>query len=359
MAENLTFDILAVDKASEVFKKVGDQATEAGDKMGKIGAAVGKAMAFGFAAVVSGAALIAKVGISEYKENQNAVAQLGAVIKSTSGTAGVTTSQMEKLADTIQNYSGQTHESIEASESLLLGFGNIKDAAGANNDILTRATAITADMAARMGGSASDNAIKLGKALSNPTAGLTSLTRVGVTFTAAQKAQIKAMQDSGNMAGAQNVILAALQTRFGGAAAAAGQTLTGSLARAKEAFEDVSASIVSKLIPVITNVVDWVMTKVIPAMQQLWATDGPKVEAMFSRIGEILTTDVAPILVKVGGFIKDHATLFKALGVALAAGAVTIEVVVTAMKAWAAIQAIIDSELLATARRSATSSRAS
>lgn len=365
--ESLAFDIFAIDRASEVFKKVGEHAEDMGERFGKLGKIAAAGIASAVTIAIGAVGAVVKIGLTEYKENQNAVAQLNAVIKSTGGVAGVTTSQMEKLADTIQNYSGQTHESVEASEALLLGFGNIRNSAGANNDILTRATEITADMAARMGTTASAAAIQLGKALSNPTTGLTSLTRVGITFTNAQKAQIKAMEASGNAAGAQNLILAALQTRFGGAAAAAGQTLTGAMSRAKLAFQDVAASIVQKLIPVITEIVNWVTNKLIPLMGQIYDTEGPKLKAAFSSIGDTISTDVMPVLQTLGGyiindvvpvfqslgkFIMQHETLFKALAVAVGTMIAVWEtykavmmIVELASKAFAAVQALVNAVL--------------
>jgi hypothetical protein len=46
---------------------------------------------------------------------------------------------------------------------------------------------------------------------------------VGVSFTDQQKEQIKTMQEAGDMAGAQGVILAELNKEFGGSALAAAQ----------------------------------------------------------------------------------------------------------------------------------------
>lgn len=296
MSESLAFDIFAIDRASAVFEKVAGKGDEMGSRLGKAARLAGAALA-GIGVAAAGIAFeIGKIGFEEFTKNQAAVAQLNAVIKSTGSSAGVTSEQVQKLGDKIQGYSGQTHESIDASATLLLQFGNIKDTAGPMGDVLDRATAITADMAARMGGSASDNAIKLGRALTNPTAGLSALTRVGVTFTAAQKTQIAAMQASGDMAGAQNLVLDALTQKFGGAAKAAGETLPGQLSRAKLALEDVAASIVAKLIPVVTALLGFINDKVLPALKELWAKHGPAVKAALEQIGTTVVTKVLPAI---------------------------------------------------------------
>ena len=80
---------------------------------------------------------------------------------------------------------------------------------------------MSVDLAQAMGGAPKDAAIQLGKALNDPIKGISALTRIGVTFTDEQKAQIKTMQEAGDMAGAQGVILAELNKEFGGSAQAA------------------------------------------------------------------------------------------------------------------------------------------
>lgn len=203
-----------------------------------IGAAIGKALQTGF---------------GEVKDYQAGLAQLTAGLKSSGNVAGLTAGQMEDLASNIQDYSGQTDDSIVATESLLLTFTNIRDQAGQNNDIFTQTTKIAADMAARLGGDASSAAIQLGKALNDPVQGITALTRVGVSFTDGQKKQIKALQDSGDTMGAQKIILAELNKEFGGSAKAFGETLPGQIEKSRRKFEDITQSLVTSLTPAINT----------------------------------------------------------------------------------------------------------
>lgn len=178
--------------------------------------------------------------------------QTAAVIKSTGGAAGVTADQVATLADQLERKTGIEAESIQRGQNLLLTFTNIKDAAGANNDIFTQATKIMADLGTAMGTDASGAAIQLGKALNDPTAGITALTRVGVTFTDAQKAQIKALQESGNMMAAQKIILAELNKEFGGSAAAAGQTFAGALNRVANGLGSITEAMLTPAVPAFT-----------------------------------------------------------------------------------------------------------
>lgn len=178
--------------------------------------------------------------------------QTAAVIKSTGGAAGVTADQIAALADSLERKTGIEAESIQRGQNLLLTFTNIKDAAGAGNDIFTQTTKIMADLGTAMGTDASSAAIQLGKALNDPTQGITALTRVGVTFTDAQKEQIKALQASGDMMGAQRIILAELRKEFGGSADALGKTFGGALERAKNGLGSISEAMLQSNVPLFT-----------------------------------------------------------------------------------------------------------
>lgn len=209
------------------------------------------------AAAAAGIAAIVKTGIQEAKDASAVNAQLEAGIKSTGGVAGTTLESMNRLASSIQAFSGQTDDSIAGAQSLLLTFTNIRNV-GADK-IFDKTTLAAANMAAKLGGDAASQATLLGKALNDPTQGLTALTRVGVAFTDAQKDQIKALQESGDLLGAQKVILAELEVEFGGAAEAAGKSLPGALARGKRAFEDLSQSVVEKFLPIVTPAINWMV----------------------------------------------------------------------------------------------------
>lgn len=194
-----------------------------------------------------------KTGFAEVNDAAAGLAQLEAGVKSTGGAANVTVAEMEALASSIQNMSGQTDDSIIKTEQLLLTFTNIKNV-GADK-IFDQATRAAADMAAKMGTDASSAAIQLGKALNDPTAGISALTRVGVSFTEGQKEQIKALQASGDTLGAQKIILGELNKEFGGAAEAAGKSLPGQIAIMQRSFEDVTQQLVAMFLPAIKNIV--------------------------------------------------------------------------------------------------------
>jgi len=238
---------------SDVGAKFDSTGNELTTKSSGLGKKAGMALAAAGTAALAGLSMVVKTGIGECMEASAAQAQLAAGIKSTGGAAGVTVDHLTNLASSIQNYSGQTDDSIMQTEALLLTFKNIKNV-GADK-IFDQATKAAADMAAKMGTDASSAAIQLGKALNDPIKGVGSLSRVGVQFTEAQKKQIAAMVESGDTMGAQKIILKELNEEFGGAAKAAGDSLPGQIEKAKRSFEDMSESLMSALMPTISKLV--------------------------------------------------------------------------------------------------------
>jgi len=260
--------LLGIDKsATSALRGVGDEAEKSSSKA----AALGKAAGIGLAAIAGGVGVLLKTGYDETKDASAGQAQLEAGLKSTGNAANTTVDSMEALASSIQNYSGQTDDSIVGAEQLLLTFTNIKN--NGPDKIFDQATVAAADMAAKLGGDASSQAIVLGKALNDPVKGITALTRVGVSFTDKQKETIAAMVKTGDTAGAQKVILGELNTEFGGAAKAAGQSLPGQLQRAQRSFEDISQAVVTDLLPAVTSLIGFITDYALPAikaMTQFW-----------------------------------------------------------------------------------------
>jgi len=309
-----------------------------GSKVGKV---IGVGLLGGLGAALAGMGAVLKTGFGEAMDASAGTAQLAAGIKSTGNAAGVSVESLNKLASTIEGYSGQTDDSIVASEKLLLTFTNIKNKGP--DKIFDLATQASADMAAKMGGDASASAIQLGKALNDPIAGVGALSKVGVSFTDAQKASIAAMVKSGDTAGAQKVILKELAVEFGGAAKAAGESLPGQLEKGKRAFEGVSQSVVEGLIPVVTPALTAISTKittdVIPAVNDFVTgfKDGTGAGGTFRDTLAKVGTAISGVV----GWLKDHTGVMKTaavviglLTVAVQAHNLSLAISSGALKAW-------------------------
>ena len=152
------------------------------------------------------------IGLSETQ--RKVLAQTEQVIKSTGGAAGLTSKEVNEMAKGLQKVTNFGDEAIQAGQNLLLTFTKI------GKDVFPDATEIMLDMSTAMGQDLKSSAIQVGKALNDPILGLTALSRVGIQFTEEQKEQIKVLQQSGDMMGAQKIILSELKTEFGGSAKA-------------------------------------------------------------------------------------------------------------------------------------------
>lgn len=212
----------------------------------------GAASAFAGVAVFN----LAKKGISavvaEYEEAQKVGAQTNAVIKSTGRSANVSAKQVSALAESISTKVGIDDEAIQSGENLLLTFKNIQNQAGKGNDIFNQTTQVMTDMSVAMDQDMKSSAIQLGKALNDPIKGITALTRVGVTFTEQQKEQIAALVESGDTMKAQKIILAELNSEFGGSAAA---QATG-FDKLKVALNNIAEDVGNKVLPVFGDLAD-------------------------------------------------------------------------------------------------------
>lgn len=213
--------------------------------------AVGAGIAFGAFAVSS---------VKAFMDSQRVMAQTEAVLKSTGGQAGVTADDIDKLTSSLRDQTGVDDDVIQSSTNLLLTFRDVKNEVGAGNDVFNQAQGAILDMATALNQGAIPSAdqlktstIQLGKALNDPITGLTALRRVGVSFTESQVETIKRLQESGDLMGAQKIILGELSKEFGGAAEAAGDTFAGQLAKLKSHLQDVQEEVGEALMPALES----------------------------------------------------------------------------------------------------------
>jgi vacuolar-type H+-ATPase subunit E/Vma4 len=179
--------------------------------------------------VLAGAgALIAK-NVQALARIETINAQTAQTIKTMGNAANISATEVEGLAGRLESLTAIEAESIQEGANLLLTFGNIRNELGAGNDIFTQTTGIMVDMGVALKRGPVETATMLGKALNDPIRGITALRKVGVSFNEQQLEQVKAMQNAGDLMGAQKLILAELQNQYGGSGAAFAQTFTGQL----------------------------------------------------------------------------------------------------------------------------------
>jgi hypothetical protein len=159
----------------------------------------------------------------------------------------VVTDRLKDFADETMKKIAVDDELVKSTQAQLLTFKDLAVTAGTAGGAFDRATIAAFDMAAVFGGTGEDNAVRLGKALQDPIAGVSSLRKVGVQLSDQQEAMIKTFVDAGDAASAQNIILNELETQVGGAAEA---TATDS-AKMSLAFGEMAEAIGTGLLPII------------------------------------------------------------------------------------------------------------
>lgn len=171
---------------------------------------------FGKFAGMAGIGFSVAQGISMITENTTAALRatrkLEAVLEATGHVAGVSATHINELAEELSGLTSFEDDAIVGGAAVLATFDKIR---GTTFD---RAIKAAMDLSEVFGQDLETAITQVGKALQSPADGLTTLRRIGVTFTAEQKQQIKALQESGNLMEAQAVILGVLENKFGGAA---------------------------------------------------------------------------------------------------------------------------------------------
>lgn len=158
------------------------------------------------------------------------------------------TKAVSAYADELSALIGVDDEVIRSAQSQLATFSNV----ARSTEVMGRATKAAADLAAAGFGTMDSASIMLGKALQDPTKGITALTRVGISFTKQQQKQLEAMQATGDIAGAQALILKEVERQVGGTAAA---TATG-MAKFKTAMGEFMESVGTALVPLFERLAD-------------------------------------------------------------------------------------------------------
>lgn len=198
---------------------------------------------------------IGTASIKAAGEAEQATESVRAALKSMGEGAGYSLDQLQKMAAGLQSVSTFDDDDIMSKVTAnMLTFGNV------TGDVFARAQQSALNLSARLGTDLQSSAIMLGKALNDPIKGVSALTRVGVSFTAQQKDQIKAMAEVGNLAGAQAMILGELEKQYGGQALAQSGTVLGQQAQAWNAIGDAMEDVGAAILPVIAELAGHVKT---------------------------------------------------------------------------------------------------
>lgn len=187
------------------------------DAWGRVGSLFSRGLGFlGITAGLAGIKSFIDSSIEAFREQEKAVAQVKAGIEATGGAAGLSLRQLKEEATALQRETLFGDEEIlKNATAQLLTFTNI------TGENFKRTQAAALDLATRLDGDLKSASIQLGKALNDPVANLSALSRSGIQFSKEQKEVIKDLTETGRLAEAQSLILDELNKQYGGSAVAA------------------------------------------------------------------------------------------------------------------------------------------
>jgi hypothetical protein len=250
------------------------------------------------------------VGVLDaFSENEQAALRQEAVLKSTGFAAGLTASELDRMARALQDSTRFSDDNIASAQNALLTFTKI------GRETFPEATKAVLDFAQANGVDATGAAQLLGRALNDPIRGVTQLSRAGIQFTEQQKNQIEALVKTGQTAQAQAIILQQLSVATGGSAEAAAKG-TGAFAQLKNTFSNVAAAVGQEIAPAFILVAQKLndFLKII--------RDNPAITAFIGR-ALVAATAIAGIATAVGSVLILLPSLTAGLGVVAAAFGVT------------------------------------
>lgn len=211
---------------------------------------------------------------------EKSAAKLNAAYKNMGKTSGRSLDQLTDQATALGEATVFDDEGIMEAQAALLTFGAV------SGDAFDQAIQGAADYAAATGTDVVAASKLFGKALADPAAGLGKLARAGIVFTDAQEEQIKSMQESGDLLGAQNIILEEVAARYGGVNAELQGTAAGQAAQAFEDLQNAGEDLGAIFLPILaslarglSDVAHW-FTDLPPGMQQFIAVIGTVIAAV-------------------------------------------------------------------------------
>ena len=236
----LAFDILARDRASKTFDRVGSAADRTSKKVGGFH----KAAIAG--AAIAGAAIIkfGKDSVSAFVDAERQSAQLDLALQKFPKTADVTRSSFDKLNAAIQRKTGVDDDALASGQAVLAQFN-------LTGKQIQGLTPLLADYATKTGKDLPSAATDLGRAFMGNTRALKAL---GINY-----------KSTGDAAKDQAAIQQLLQQKIGGTAEAMGRTASGKAKILNAQFGDLQEKVGEKLVPALIKaanvglkVVDWI-----------------------------------------------------------------------------------------------------
>ena len=290
-SRTLKLSILAdVDQLKKSLAQANGDVDDSSSKMGEFSKKAGLAFAAAGAAAAAYAVTLAVDGVKAAIEDEAAQVKLANALRNATG---ATEAQIKATEDQILKMSLATGVSDEklrpALQRIALSTGDLSKA----QDLLS----VALDVSTSTGKPLEAVANAIGKAYDGNTA---ALGKLGIGLSSAE---LKTMSFTD--------VQSKLTDLFGGAAAANAETYAGRLERLKVTFDEAKETIGYKLLPIIQQLVDFIVNKVVPALGDFADFFKPITDAIeknkdtFLTFIEFIQKYVVPVLVTVlGGAFK-------------------------------------------------------
>ncbi len=204
-------------------------------------------------AAIGGAAALFKTLNASFRvvaEREADFATLANGLERVTTNAPVAAKALRGIADELGFETLFDEEAFQKGFALLTSFKNI------GVDSYSRVAETAADLAQINQTDLKSSFLQLAKALSDPTKGLTALSRSGVIFTETQREMILELHNSGQEMKAQAEILKIVEGSYKGAARSAAEGLAGSFDTLGEKVRDFNEALGMALAPIIEPLVD-------------------------------------------------------------------------------------------------------
>lgn len=272
----IEFLLLAQDKASQAFDKVGDASTKASGKVSAFSVGVGTLGANVALGAVSQLGSVMSNAFTGAQEAERGMKVLNSQIANLGPTGQAAFSSASQFAEELSGSIAKDDDDIRAVQTKLASFPDAFKQGSLGAEGMRRATAAAFDLEAAGIGSAESNIMGVGKALNDPIKGMSALSKAGVSFSAEQKVAIQQAMQQGDLAKAQGIILSGIESNAKGAAAAGASNMD----KLKVMADNFAEGLAAKAIPVVEKFAGWLVGL------------GPTVGPIFDQIGAAVSTVV-------------------------------------------------------------------
>jgi hypothetical protein len=245
--------------------------------------------------------------VHAWGEQADAIARTNALLKTTGGSAGLTSAHMQDLAKSLEKVTTFSTNTTLSAMSTLLAFQAVRNEAGKGNDVFDRTVKVAQDLAVLMGRDLSGAMTALGRTMEDPEAGMMLLRRANVILSDEVKANIKNLVHQGKTLEAQKLVLFEVEKRMNSLAQDMAKTPTGQFRQAwneiYNILEQVGETMMESLSPAIALIKSWAL-----AIQKL----SPEMRSWLVNTAAVLAA-IAPLVLLTSKLLSMLALLAPAL----------------------------------------------